>query len=84
MPLKAQRDPGLLLEQKGPFPAGSSNKNLLAYLFGNGASSVGLLFCLPATLEERGWSQCMASAWELQFYEATVNRDPGLKPLATT
>lgn len=47
---KGNESPGLLLEPKGPFPAGSSNKDLLAYLFGNGASSVGLLFCLPATL----------------------------------
>lgn len=48
--------PGLekLLEQKGPFPVGSSNKDILTYFFGNRASSVGFLFCLPATLKEKG------------------------------
>lgn len=66
---KGNESPSLLLEQKGPFPAVSS---MLTYLFGNGASSVGLLFCLPATLKGtnygKGVSARLVGAWELQFY----------------
>lgn len=62
---KGNESLSLLLEQKGLFPAVSS---MFTYLFGNGASSVGLLFCLPATLKGtngKGVSARLVSAWGL-------------------
>lgn len=65
---KGNENLSLLLEEKGPFPA---VRSMLTYLFGNGASSVGLLLCLPATLKGtngKGVSARLVSAWEQQFY----------------
>lgn len=67
---KGNESQSLLLEEKGPFPA---VRSMLTYLFGNGASSVGLLFCLPATL--KGVSARLVSAWEQQFYGTPPDPD---------
>jgi hypothetical protein len=55
-----------LLELKGLFPIRKSNEEV-AYLFGNGAPSMGtFFFCLPPTLEEKGresvQGQCLGTA----------------------